>query len=332
MTDKQFMARAIELAQRGRGQTSPNPIVGAVIVKNNRIVAEGFHKKAGTDHAEIVALKKLPPAGAGGAALYVTLEPCCHKDKRTPPCVDRILSAGIQKVVIGARDPNPKVCGEGIRRLRRGGAKVVAGVLQEECRGLNKPYEKWITTGLPYVTLKVASTLDGKIATASGKSKWITNKKSRAIVHRLRAEVDAILVGAETVRRDDPLLTVRIPRYHGRQPMAVVIAGKKSLPNNRKLFKVKGRKVLVERNKKGRVDLKKLLEKLGRMGITHLLVEGGGDIFSQFIRQKRADHFMIFIAPKKFGPSGKGWLSGELVLKNVSQTVLGSDLLLEAEV
>ena len=334
---KTFIQRAINLALKAKGQTSPNPIVGAVVVKKNKIIAEGFHKKAGSDHAEIVALKKLRKGQAKGATLYVTLEPCCHKEKRTPPCVEAILAAGFRCVVVGTLDPNPKVSGKGIRYLRKGGVSVTTGVLEKECRDLNFAYNKWIKTGLPFVTLKVASTLDGKIVDASGNSKWITGEKSRRLVHHMRSEVDAILVGAGTVRKDNPLLNVRLPRYKGKQPMAVIVAGKKSLPKNLKLFKVKNRTVLVEQNKKGRVDLKALLKKLGQAGVTHLMVEGGGAIFSSFLKEKLVDRLCLFLAPKLLGDQAKGWLPAlkprnlkdALELDNISVKTLGDDILIE---
>lgn len=334
---KTFIQRAIDLALKAKGQTSPNPIVGAVIVKNNKIIAEGFHEKAGRDHAEIVALKKLRKGQAKGATLYVTLEPCCHKEKRTPPCVAAILAAGFRRVVVGTLDPNPKVSGKGNRYLRKGGVFVTTGVLEKECRNLNFAYNKWIKTGFPFVTLKVASTLDGKIADASGNSKWITGEKSRKFVHQMRSEVDAILIGAGTARKDNPLLNVRLPRYKGRQPMAVVVTGKKSLPKNLKLFKVKNRIVLVEQNKKGHVDLKALLKKLGQTGITHLMVEGGGAIFSSFLKEKLADRLCLFLAAKLLGGQALDWfpksnirnLKDALELDTISVKTLGDDVLIE---
>ncbi|MBI5300086.1 MAG: bifunctional diaminohydroxyphosphoribosylaminopyrimidine deaminase/5-amino-6-(5-phosphoribosylamino)uracil reductase RibD [Deltaproteobacteria bacterium] len=343
------MTRAIELSKKAKGQTSPNPIVGAVIVKNNKIIAEGFHKKAGSDHAEIVALKKLRKGQAKGATLYVTLEPCCHKEKRTPPCVEAILAAGFRRVVVGTLDPNPKVSGKGVRHLRGGGYRkgsdtsarrgvsVTTGILEKECRDLNFAYNKWIKTGLPFVTLKVASTLDGKIADASGNSKWITGEKSRRLVHQMRSEVDAILVGAGTARKDNPLLNVRLPRYIGKQPMAVVVAGKKPLSKNLKLFKVKNRTVVIEQNKKGCVDLKALLKKLGKIGVTHLMVEGGGAIFSSFLKEKLTDRLCLFLAPKLLGGQALDWfpksnirnLKDALELDNISVKTLRDDMLIE---
>ena len=209
MPDEPFMRAALREAARGLGHTSPNPAVGAVIVRGGRIVARGFHRRAGQPHAEIEALRALKKADlARGATLYVTLEPCSTQG-RTPPCVGAILSAGFARVVIGTIDPNPAHAGRGVKLLRAGGVKVTAGVLDEECRALNVGFNKWIVTGLPWVIAKWAMSWDGKIATRSGDSQWISNEASRAIVHSLRGRVDAILVGAETARRDNPLLTAR---------------------------------------------------------------------------------------------------------------------------
>ena len=206
-----FMEKALELAQKGRGCVSPNPMVGAVVAHYGKIVAEGFHAKAGEDHAEVAALKKLDPQYVEGATLYVTLEPCDHQGK-TPPCTEAILKSGIRRVVVGCRDPNPKVNGKGVARLKESGIEVIEQVLFEECHRLNAIYNKYITTGMPFVLLKVAMTLDGKIATVKGDSKWITNAKCRQYVHILREEVDAILIGGGTLRKDNPLLTVRLPQ------------------------------------------------------------------------------------------------------------------------
>ena len=356
-----FMSRAIELAQKAKGRTSPNPIVGAVVARQGKIIAEGFHKKAGADHAEVVALKKVEKSKAKGSTLYVTMEPCCHHGK-TPPCVPKIVESGIQRVVVGARDPNPQVNGQGIRWLKEAGVEVIEGVLHETCAALNLPFQKYITSRLPYVTLKVALSLDGKIATATGDSHWISNTLSRQYVHQLRSEVDAILVGAGTLRQDDPLLTVRWPSSKvERQPMVVIVDEKLDVSPSRRLFKIPNRKIIFattwmspEENRRalikqgaevrplaadpmGRVDLKDLLKKLGEREVTHLLVEGGGRIFSSFISQKLVDHIVVFLAPKLLGGPSLDWLpelnirtiQEALELDNLSVKTLGDNILVE---
>lgn len=363
----QFMRRAMALALQARGRTSPNPIVGAVIARQGRILAEGFHRQAGADHAEVIALKKLKKNQARGATLYVTMEPCCLYGK-TPPCVPMVVESGIGRVVVGARDPNPQINGRGIQWLKEAGVEVIEGILQDDCAGLNKPFEKYITKKIPYVTLKAALSLDGKIATATGESKWISNTLSRQYVHELRAEVDAILVGAGTLKQDDPLLTVRLgsaarngaPR---KQPMVVVVDNKLEVPLPRQIFKAKNRRVIFattwmspEENRRalirqgaevwplnadltGRVDLRDLLRALGEKGITHLLVEGGGGIFSSFISQRLVDRLLIFLAPKLLGGQAIDWLpeinvrkiQESLELGKISVKMLGNNILVEGE-
>jgi diaminohydroxyphosphoribosylaminopyrimidine deaminase/5-amino-6-(5-phosphoribosylamino)uracil reductase len=218
------MAR--RLARKAEGRTSPNPIVGAVIVRDGKIVGSGYHQFAGGDHAEIAALKRAGPK-ARGATLYITLEPCSHQG-RTPPCTRALIGAGIKEVVAATRDPNPLVAGRGFRQLRRAGMIVRVGLLEAECRALIEPFSKYITRRLPFVTLKLAATLDGKIAAVSGDARWISNAESRRSVHRLRNQVDAVLVGVETVRADDPRLTCRIPR--GRNPWRVILDSRLRIP------------------------------------------------------------------------------------------------------
>lgn len=359
----QFMRRALELALQGRGKTSPNPMVGCVIAKQGRILAEGLHRKAGTDHAEIVALKKLSQSEMEGATLYVTMEPCSIQGK-TPPCAPRLIRSGIQRVVVGARDPNPKVNGGGLALLKKGGIEVIEGILHQECATLNKPFEKFITQKMPYVTLKVALSLDGKVATSSGDSKWLSNKASRHYVHQLRGEVDAILVGGGTLRQDDPLLTVRLPHQKNRrQPTVVIVDTTLELPTKRKLFERDGRRIIVattphaaastkrllekkgaeiwnfDADLTGRIDLKSLLRRLGEEGMTHLLVEGGASIFSSFIGQRMVDRVIAFLTPKLLGGQALDWLPDLHIkkmkeafeLKNVAVKTFGNDILLQGE-
>ena len=233
MSKEICMQRALELAAKAKGKTSPNPMVGAVIVKGYRIISEGYHKKAGTPHAEIVALKK---AGhkAKGATLFVTLEPCCHTDKKTPPCTKAIIEAGIKKVIVAAKDPNPKVSGKGIRELRKAGIETEIGILRSEAQLLNEVFTKFITKKTPFVVLKIAQSLDGKIATAKGESKWITGKSARKHVHQLRSDLDAVLIGIETLKKDDPSLDCRI--RGGRNPYRIILDSNLSIPLKSKVL------------------------------------------------------------------------------------------------
>ena len=323
------MRRAIELATKGKGMTSPNPIVGAVVVKNGKIVGEGYHKRAGTPHAEIVALRRAKER-AHGADLYVTLEPCCHYG-RTPPCCDTIITSGIKRVIIGMSDPNPLVNGKGIAFLKIKGILVVKDVLKNECRRLNKAYQKWIVSGIPYVTMKAALSLDGKIATSSGESKWITNESCRRYVHQLRSLNDAIVVGVNTVRRDNPKLTVRLSGNDQRK-LAVILDEKLNIPPSSRLFRRKPNELIIattsRASKRRRVQLGKkghrvflcrstsrgyiflphLLEQLGAQGITSLFVEGGGEVFSDFFNRGLVDRIVACIAPKIIGGKGRDWL------------------------
>jgi diaminohydroxyphosphoribosylaminopyrimidine deaminase/5-amino-6-(5-phosphoribosylamino)uracil reductase len=355
-----FMRLALEEAAKGLGRTSPNPVVGAVLVKGGRIIARGYHRRAGTAHAEVVALEA---AGvkARGADLYTTLEPCDHYG-RTPPCSQAVLEAGVRRVIVGSADPNPKVNGKGIARLRRAGVEVLTGILQEEADKLNRPFFKAVNTGLPHVTLKAAVTLDGKMATATGDSRWVTGEEARAWVHRLRDQVDVILVGANTVRLDNPQLTTRLPDGGGKDPVRVVVDSHLRLSPKLKVFtqrspartvvvtledpagrKAKrfhdaGAEVWQGQEKEGRVDLKALLRRIAKEGLNHVLVEGGAEMYGSFLREKLADELALFIAPKLIGSEGLSW-AGELGVKQMTQALslenltvqkLGEDLLLQA--
>ncbi len=345
-----FMRIALEEAAKGLGRTSPNPVVGAVLVKGGRIIARGYHKKAGTAHAEVVALEAAG-SKAKGADLYTTLEPCDHYG-RTPPCSLAILEAGVRRVICASADPNPQVSGKGVARLRRGGVKVLTGVLQEEADTLNRPFFKVMRTGMPWVTLKAAVTLDGKLATATGDSRWVTGEPARAWVHRLRDAVDVILVGANTVRKDDPKLTTRIPGGGGKDPLRVVVDSHLRLspgytvftqrspartviatledPEGRKAqrFLAQGVEVWQVRQKAGRVDLKALLKRIARNGLNHVLVEGGAEMYGSFLRGHLADALALFLAPKLIGSPGLSW-AGDLGVKEMAQAVAVSDLTFE---
>ncbi|WP_342374759.1 bifunctional diaminohydroxyphosphoribosylaminopyrimidine deaminase/5-amino-6-(5-phosphoribosylamino)uracil reductase RibD [Myxococcus stipitatus] len=345
-----FMRIALEEAAKGLGRTSPNPVVGAVLVKGGRIIARGYHKKAGTAHAEVVALEAAG-SKARGADLYSTLEPCDHYG-RTPPCSLAIIEAGVRRVFCGSADPNPKVSGKGVARMRRAGVKVVTGVLQAEADKLNRPFFKAINTGLPWVTLKAAATLDGKLATATGDSRWVTGEKAREWVHRLRDSVDVILVGANTVRQDDPKLTTRLPGGKGKDALRVVVDSHLRLsprysvfsqkssartiiatledPEGRKAkrFLAQGVEVWQLRAKADRVDLKALLRKLARSGLNHVLVEGGAEMYGSFLREHLADELALFLAPKLLGREGLSW-AGDLGVKEMAQALSVKDLSFE---
>ena len=311
-----FMRRALRLAEKAKGMTSPNPLVGAVLVKNGRIIAEDFHKKAGELHAEALVLAKAQER-AKNATLYVTLEPCCHTDKRTPPCTCAIINAGIKKVFVAMKDPNPKVFGKGIQELRNHGIAVIEGVLEGQARKLNEVYYKYIKTKRPFVILKTAMTLDGKIATPEGQSKWITGDKARAIVHRLRCSVDAVMTAVGTVKADNPELTARIKC--SRQPLRIVIDPDLETPLDYKVCKTPPCTIFVTRHQQqenqkkaellergiqfieyeGRkVDLSWLMEHLGKMGITSILIEAGSSFNASALTAGVVDKVIFFIAPK----------------------------------
>ncbi len=298
-----FMQRALALAKRGEGLTRPNPPVGAVLVQDGKIIAEGFHKKAGGPHAEVNCLQSTIK-NLKSAILYVTLEPCSTFGK-TPPCTDLILARGIRRVVIGAKDPNPVHAGRGIRILRRAGVEVLTGICRTEAEALIAPFAKRILTGMPYVTLKLAATLDGRIADASGKSKWITGPQARAKVQELRRSADAIMVGAGTVRADNPSLLPRPAK--GRAPLRVVVGA--TLQADAKVLtdEASDRTLVMNR------PLKKILLELGKHGVMHVLCEGGGELAGSLVRTGLVDEFALFVAPALLGGDGvpmvgkKGW-------------------------
>jgi diaminohydroxyphosphoribosylaminopyrimidine deaminase/5-amino-6-(5-phosphoribosylamino)uracil reductase len=327
--DERFMRRTLELAAKALGRTSPNPVVGAVIVRNGRIIGEGFHRRAGLPHAEREALRRITET-ARGATIYVNLEPCSHYG-RTPPCADALIEAGIKRVVVGMVDPNPLVQGRGLRRLRRAGIAVATGVLREECERLNEDFACFIRTGRPFVTLKLAASLDGRIAAASGDSQWISGEQSRRVVHELRNRVDAILVGAETVRNDDPRLTCRM--RGGRDPLRVVLDGRLSITPSARVctqpstaptliatsedhgrgekqaqLEAQGVQVVCLPGKNGQVPLRPLLVELGRRGHKSVLIEGGGRIAAAALREGVVDKVLFFYAPLLLGGEGRAMI------------------------
>lgn len=355
MVQKILMRRALNLAKKALGRTSPNPVVGAVIVDSDgKIVGEGYHKKAGLPHAEREALKMAGEKARGGT-MYVTLEPCCHYG-RTPPCTEAIIEAGIKKVVVAVRDPNPKVSGKGIEILKNAGIEVVEGVLEEEAALLNEKFFKYIKTGLPFIALKWAMTADGKIATKTGDARWVSGEKSRNFTHNLRNEYDAILVGARTLILDDPLLTCRIKG--GRNPYRIILSASGNLPPNLRLFTLDREKnilittntnlashvqqsfanIIVASKGDNKVNLKEAFFELTKLGITSILIEGGAQVHASILKEKLADKIYLFVAPKIIGGDkapgpvaelGINYLQDALPFKLQKVKRLGEDVLLE---
>ena len=290
--DEKFMRAALVEAEKGLGTTSPNPAVGAVLIWRNRILARGHHRRAGGDHAEIDCLRKLADPIPAAAVLYVTLEPCSTRG-RTAPCANYIIQRGVRRIVIGAVDPNPKHQGRAIGLLRAGGIDVRTGVLEDACTRLNEAFNKWIVTGEPFVIAKCGMSLDGYLTRPAGETRWLTSESSRSHAHQLRALVDAIIVGAETIRRDNPHLTVRKgPRRT--QPWRVILTKSDRLPRNATVFRDSERnRTLVYRSR----SLRAVLRDLGRREITSVLIEGGGDVLSQALDQRLIDKVQVYIAP-----------------------------------
>ncbi len=361
------MTLALHLAAKGRGTASPNPMVGAVVVKQDRIVGQGYHHRPGQPHAEILALRQ---AGrrAKGATLYVTLEPCCHLAKRTPPCVPAVVQSGVRRVVVAMSDPNPSVKGRGAAALRRAGLSVTMGVGRREAEELNKSYGHWIKTKQPYVILKAGMTLDGQIATASGESRWITSRQSRQEVHRLRAEVDAVLVGVGTVSTDDPSLTARsgaqLRKLAPRQPLRVVVDSRLRIPLNaqilshqteaktivattssapsarRAAIRRQGIETIVLPPVRRRVSLPALFRELGRRGVTSVLVEGGSEINAAMLQAKLVHRLRLYLAPSLLGGrNAKGVIGGTspvrlgqaLKIRRMHVRSVGGDVVIEGD-
>ncbi len=344
-----YMQRALELAQKARGRTSPNPMVGAVIVREGKIIGEGYHERAGMPHAEVVAIQQAQNHTAG-ADLYVTLEPCCHWG-RMPPCTEAIIEAGIARVFMAMQDPDPRVSGKGKEQLIAQGIEVVEGIAEAEARRINEFYCKYIQTGQPFVILKAAMSLDGKIATASGESQWITSPASRERVHRLRDEVDAILVGIGTVLADDPALTTRIPGGHdalriivdsrARLPLSARVCRLDShvptllattelaSPSKLKQLESSGVQVLLLPESMGHVDIRALMRTLGHREITSVLVEGGSTIHAAILTSRVVDKIMLFVAPKLVGGDSAPGPIGGVGIQNLSDAIEVADLQIE---
>lgn len=361
------MTLALRLAAKGRGTTSPNPMVGALVVKQGRIIGRGFHLRPGRPHAEILALLQAGPKARGGT-LYVTLEPCCHIKKRTPPCVPAVLRSGVRRVVVAMLDPNPQVKGKGVSQLRGAGLAVTTGVARRQAESLNRIYRHWILTKRPYVTLKAGMTLDGQIATASGESKWITSRQSRQEVHRLRSQVDAVLVGVGTVVADNPSLTARtgaqLKKPAPRQPLRIVVDSGLRIPLHARILSHQAKaKTLVATTRRapaarlralqkkgvetaivsadgGRVSLPALLKALGRRGITSLLVEGGSEINAAMLKAQLVQHVRLYMAPALLGGgNAKGVIGGQspvrlakaVRLKHLQMRSVGGDVVVEGD-
>lgn len=330
------MRLALREARKGLGHTSPNPAVGALIVRNGQILARGFHRRAGGPHAEVEALRALPATeAAAGATAYVTLEPCSTHG-RTPPCTDALIAARIARVVIGSIDPNPRHRGQGLQQLRLHGVEVTSGVLETECTALNVGFNRWIATGRPWVIAKYAQSLDGRLSRPPGESTWLTGKRARFKVQRLRRTVDAILIGAGTLRRDDPQLTVRVGPLKEPPPWRVVVTRSGDLPAGARLFTDAFReRTLIYRHQ----PWSTLLEDLGRRGVTRLLVEGGGHVFGSLRDGGWIDEVWAFFAPCLTGGpvcsvAGTGVPANDDAdeLENVSFQRLGGDLLVRGTV
>ncbi|MFC2007589.1 bifunctional diaminohydroxyphosphoribosylaminopyrimidine deaminase/5-amino-6-(5-phosphoribosylamino)uracil reductase RibD [Chloroflexota bacterium] len=358
--DEDYMKQALRLARRGLGKTSPNPMVGAVIVKDKRIIGQGYHRRFGGKHAEINAFENAGES-INGATLYVTLEPCCHYGK-TPPCVDAVIREKLGRVVIGTTDPNPLVNGNSISRLKQQDIVTTVGVLENECRSLNEAYFKYIITGLPLVTVKFAQTLDGRIATATGSSRWISSAESQRLAHKLRITNDAIMAGIGTILADDPQLTARLTR--GKNPTRIVLDSRLRISPEAKvladqttaptivittahadkkglsLLKQKGIDVLVApEDERDQIDIGRVLKILGERGITSVLVEGGAEVITSLLHLKLADKLVIIVAPRIMGEGIAA--VGELNIRDISQTLklsftrtyrLGEDLVIEASI
>lgn len=358
MTKEEYMAHALKLAKQGRGRTSPNPVVGAVIVKDGSMIGEGWHKKCGENHAEINAFENAAERGndVSGADMYVSLEPCSHYG-RTPPCAKAIIEKKIKKVYVGMLDPNPLVAGRGIGMMRDAGIQVETGVLEQECLHINEIFIKFITTKKPFVVMKTAMTLDGKIAAYTGDSKWVSGEVSRNLVQQMRNSLTGIMVGIGTVLSDDPQLTCRLE--HGRDPIRIIVDSHLRIPLDAKVLqdencilaattecdrekmdrlKEKGISILLTEQKDGKVNLTELMEQLGEQGIDSILLEGGGGLNEAALKAGIVDRVVSFIAPKLIGGmdaktpvEGEGFakMSQAICLENVEVRSIGGDVLIQ---
>ncbi len=358
MTDVDYLTQTIRLARRGIGCVSPNPLVGALVVNAGKIVGRGFHRAFGEAHAEVVALRDAGDK-ARGATLYVNLEPCCHYGK-TPPCTDAIIQSGIRRVVVGIVDPNPIVNHRGIDILQQHGIRVDTGIAEESSRRLNRAFIKFIVSGMPYITLKIAQSMDGRIATANGHSRWITSEPSRTFVHRMRRENDAVIIGVGTVNADDPQLSVR--HVKGRTPFRIVLDSALSIPIHCQLLKDAYREKTViatcakdvrkidiieqggarvwqfDGSSDNHVPLPDLLHRMAGEGMSSAMVEGGKQVFTSFICSGLADRFVAIMAPKLLGAGieaigdlGIKAVEKNIPLHNVKVRKSGPDIIIQAD-
>jgi diaminohydroxyphosphoribosylaminopyrimidine deaminase/5-amino-6-(5-phosphoribosylamino)uracil reductase len=358
--DIEYMLKALELSQKGIGYTKPNPLVGTVIVKDGKIIGEGYHELYGGNHAEINAFKNAT-TDVSGATMYVTLEPCSHYGK-TPPCANAIVEKGIKKVVIALKDPNPLVAGKGIKILEDNGIEVVTGILEEECKKTNEIFLKYITIQTPFCIMKTAMTLDGKIATNIGDSKWITNEASRKYVHELRHRVSGIMVGIETVLKDNPSLNTRLENKKCNDPVRIIVDSRCRIPLDSKVLNIesasktiiattelasdstlnvlrnKGAEIIITPLRDNRVNLCYLMKELGKLKIDSVLLEGGSTLNYSALEQGIVDKVLYFIAPKliggKFaktpiGGEGKLAMKDAILLKNIEVTRFHNDIMVE---
>ena len=363
MNDAEYMQMALQLAAQGRGRTSPNPMVGAVVVKDDTVIGKGYHQKAGTPHAEIHALNEAGMA-AQGSTLYVTLEPCSHKGK-TLPCCDFIIGSKVARVVIAARDPNPLVDGRGIAKLREAGMQVDVGILESEARELNEFFMKYITRNIPFIILKAAITIDGRIATRSGDSRWITGEAAREKGHEIRNVVDAILVGVNTVLKDNPRLTTRLPGRASKDPVRIIldthlrtpldarviqtdsaaptliVAGGNVSKERIRAYQERNVTVLVAKKGVHRIGLKEIMEELGRMDIISLLIEGGAEIHASALKAKIVDRVIFFVAPKIVGGGDSKACIASLGINRMADAIplaalrtekVGEDIMIQGDV
>lgn len=359
--DSNYMKRALELAELGRGRTSPNPVVGAVIVKEGRIIGEGYHRKYGQAHAEVEAFNSAVES-VEGADMYITLEPCSHYGK-TPPCAKAIVDNKIKRVYVGLIDPNPLVSGKGIEIMRKSGVEVITGVMEKECKDINEIFFKYIITHKPFVVLKTAMTLDGKISTYKGDSKWISCEESRLIVHKMRNSLTGIMVGINTILKDNPMLTTRIE--DGRNPIRIVVDSNLRISEDTNVLNInqnerciilttnkaslkkieaikrKGAEIIITNNKNGKVDINNAMEILGDMKIDSILLEGGGELAFSALEAGVVDKVVSFIAPKIIGGNdsktpveGKGfeYIKDAIELENLSCKCINKDIMVVADV
>jgi diaminohydroxyphosphoribosylaminopyrimidine deaminase/5-amino-6-(5-phosphoribosylamino)uracil reductase len=349
------MERALALAELAKGRTSPNPLVGCVVVKDDEIIGEGYHEKAGEPHAEVVALRDA--GDVSDATVFVTLEPCCHEG-RTPPCVDLLRERKPKRVIAAMEDPNPKVAGCGIEALREAGVDVSVGLLEDQARVQNEVFIKYITTGLPFVVAKCGMSLDGKIATRTGDSRWVTGEESRKQVHQIRNQVDAILVGSRTVMLDDPSLTTRLPQDNTKDPIRVILDSSEYLGSDRKVFTIESNaptwiavaekreiegvdEIIKVPTGSGGLDIEFLMRELARREVTSVLIEGGGTTLGSAFESGIVDKVMFFVAPKIIGGReavsavdgiGSEMMADAVQLERMQATAVGNDILIEAYV